>query len=159
MGNIKKHINYALCSLALGVAIIFSVQFFVSKINKNIESKKLAFIQNLFSQSDILTNNILTSPKFYKYFLKYADSMIEKALDFKFFPRNELDNFAFIMLSLPQNLDIKNFEIEKDYIAIELENATEESANNFAYNLSLLEKFKEVSVKQNFNEFSLILMR
>lgn len=158
MGNIKRHILYAVFAGLLSLTIMFSVQFFVEKINTQITNKKLAFVRNIFSNSDILTNNILTSPKFYKYFLKYADSLAEKALDFEFFPRNELDNFAFIMLSLPSDVNIQNFEIEKDYIIIELDGNNKDDAEGFAYNLSLTDKFKEIEVIEEDN-FALILTR
>lgn len=159
MGNIKRHILYAVFAGFLSIAIIFSVQFFVNEINTQITNKKLAFVKNIFADNENLTNNILTSPKFFKYFLKYADSMAEKALDFEFFPRNELDNFAFIMLSLPANINVQNFEIEKDYIIIELDGNNKSEAENFAYNLSLTEKFKEIEIEENDGQFSLILTR
>lgn len=151
MENVCKTIINGIVALIISVGIIFSVQFFVKQINEEISIKKLQFVQNIFSENDMLNMNVLTSPEFYQCFLKYSDSLIEKALKFEFFPKKELDNFAYIMLSLPNNITVKNFELEKNYIIIELENNNIEDAEIFAYNLSLTDQFKDVSALKNKN--------
>ncbi|MEG1993882.1 MAG: hypothetical protein RR048_03140 [Oscillospiraceae bacterium] len=149
MENIFKTVINGILALMISVGIIFSVQFFVRQINEEIGIKKLQFVQNIFSENDLLTNSVLSGPQFYQCFLKYSDSLIEKALKCEFFPRKELDNFAYIMLSLPNNINVKNFELEKNYIIIELENNIKDDAEIFAYNLSLTEHFKEVLALEN----------